>query len=216
MTSLNGGADDDVLNGGLGDDALTGGAGIDTASYVDETTAMFVDLAAGTARRGSAGAAIEDTLYGIENVTGGSGADGLTGSTAANILDGGAGNDVLLGGGGADTILGDAGDDAITGGAGNDTLSGGDGDDTFTYNFGDGADSVDGGAGIDTLNIIGTALPTRWTSSERHLPHQLRGRHADRRRGGHGQSGRWHGHAKLRRLGSAVSREPGDRIGLGL
>jgi len=155
--ALNGGAGDDVLNGGLGADALTGGAGIDTASYADETAAMFVDLTAGTARRGSAGAAIEDTLNGVENVTGGSGADGLTGSTAANILSGGAGNDILLGLGGADTILGDAGDDAITGGAGNDTLVGGDGDDTFTYNFGDGADSVDGGAGLDTLNIVGTA-----------------------------------------------------------
>ena len=66
---LNGGAGNDVLNGGLGADALTGGAGIDTASYADEGTAMFVDLTAGTARRGSAGAAIEDTLNGIENVT---------------------------------------------------------------------------------------------------------------------------------------------------
>jgi Ca2+-binding RTX toxin-like protein len=155
--SLNGGADNDVLNGGLGADALTGGAGIDTASYADETAAMFVDLAAGTARRGSAVAAIEDTLNGIENVTGGSGADGLTGSNAANVLRGGVGNDVLLGGGGADTIFGDADNDAITGGAGNDTLNGGLGSDTFSYVMGDGADTVAGDGGTDTLAITGNA-----------------------------------------------------------
>jgi Ca2+-binding RTX toxin-like protein len=167
--ALNGGAGDDVLDGGLGADALVGGTGIDTASYANEGAAMFVDLTAGTARRGSAAAAIEDTLNGVENVTAGSGADGLTGSAAANVLRGGAGNDVLLGLAGADTISGDEGDDAITGGTGNDTLIGGDGNDTFTYNFGDGADNVDGGAGLDTLNIIGTAtantLDVIWNGS---------------------------------------------------
>ena len=155
--SLNGGADNDILAGGLGADVLNGGAGNDTASYAGETSAMFVDLTAGTARRGAALNPVEDTLAGIENATGGSGGDTLAGTAAANVLSGGAGNDILLGLGGADTIFGDAGDDAITGGAGNDTLVGGDGDDTFTYNFGDGADSVDGGTGLDTLNIIGTA-----------------------------------------------------------
>ena len=185
----------------MGADALTGGAGIDTASYADETAAMFVDLTAGTARRDTAASPIEDTLNGIENVTGGSGADALTGSNAANTLRGGAGNDILLGLGGADTILGDAGDDAITGGAGNDTLVGGDGDDTFTYNFGDGADSVDGGTGLDTLNIIGTAtantLDVIWNGTSLT---NFEGGTLTQRRGG-GQSGRWHGHADLRRLG---------------
>jgi Ca2+-binding RTX toxin-like protein len=153
--NLNGGTGDDVLNGGLGNDVLAGGAGIDTASYAGESDAMFVDLAAGTARRGSAGAAIEDTLNGVENLTGGSGADRLTGSNAANVLNGGDGNDVLLGGGGADTILGDVGDDAITGGTGNDNLNGGVGNDTFTYVMGDGADTLAGDVGADTLNITG-------------------------------------------------------------
>src|SRR5262249_19687736 len=59
---LSGGAGDDTLAGDLGNDTLAGGAGNDTASYAGETGAMFVDLAAGTARRGSAAAAVEDTL----------------------------------------------------------------------------------------------------------------------------------------------------------
>jgi Ca2+-binding RTX toxin-like protein len=154
--TLNGGAGDDVLIGGLGNDRLIGGDGVDTASYAGETDAMFVDLGAGNARRGSAAAAIEDRLNGIENVIGGVGNDTLTGNSGANTLDGGAGDDKLLGGGGADNLIGGLGNDTLIGGRDNDILSGGDGNDTFIYNFGDGADSVDGGAGSDTLNIIGT------------------------------------------------------------
>jgi Ca2+-binding RTX toxin-like protein len=137
--TLNGNAGNDTLSGGAGNDTLNGGTGVDTATYASETDAMFVSLAAGTARRGSAAAAVEDTLAAIENVTGGSGDDTLTGSTGANQLDGGAGNDTLVGLGGADF------------------LNGGLGNDTFTYGIGDGADTVDGGTGTDTLNITGTA-----------------------------------------------------------
>ena len=142
------------------------------------SAAMFVDLPAGTARRGSAASPIEDTLNGIENVTGGSGADGLTGSDAANVLHGGAGNDLLLGLGGADTIFGDGDDDAITGGAGNDTLVSGGGNDTFSYVFGDGADAWMAGR-LDTLNITATARQHAGCRLERHVPHHLRRRHAD-------------------------------------
>jgi len=137
--ALNGNGGNDTLNGGLGEDTLTGAGGTDTASYAGESNAMFINLATGSARRGSAGAPVEDTLVTIENVIGGDGNDSITGGTGANRLEGGFGNDTLVGG------------------TGNDTLIGGDGNDTFTYAFGDGADSVDGGAGIDTLNIIGTA-----------------------------------------------------------
>jgi len=137
--TLTGNGGNDTLLGGLGNDTLNGGAGSDTASYAGETDAMFVSLAGGTARRGAAAAAIEDTLAAIENVTGGAGSDTLTGNGNANILGGGAGNDTLAGGGGVDTL---------DGGAGNDT---------FTYTFGDGADAVDGGTGSDTLDIAGTS-----------------------------------------------------------
>ncbi|HKD29625.1 MAG TPA: calcium-binding protein, partial [Xanthobacteraceae bacterium] len=121
---LTGGAGDDTLAGGLGNDTLAGGAGNDTASYAGETDAMFVDLTAGTARRGSAAAAIEDTLSSIENVTGGSGNDTIAGSAVANILIGGAGNDRL------------------NGGAGNDTLTGGAGSDTFVFDANFGHDQI--------------------------------------------------------------------------
>jgi Ca2+-binding RTX toxin-like protein len=89
---------------------------------------MFVNLTVvapattGTARRGSAAAAVEDTLTGIENVVGGSGNDILTGDAGANALDGGLGNDTLTGGGGNDTLTGGLGTDTLTGGAGNDTF----------------------------------------------------------------------------------------------
>ena len=154
--ALNGGADDDTLSGGAGNDALNGNGGVDTASYAGELDAFFVSLIAGTARRGSAAAAVEDTLAGIENVTGGSGNDDIAANGGSQTLDGGAGNDTLSSGGGADTLIGGIGNDTLTGGAGNDTMSGGTGNDTFNYTIGDGADAVDGGADADTLAILGT------------------------------------------------------------
>ncbi|ANP46460.1 beta strand repeat-containing protein [Candidatus Viadribacter manganicus] len=135
---LSGYGGNDTLNGGAGNDTLNGGTGVDTATYVNETDAMFVDLATGTARRGSAGASVEDTLAQIENVTGGGGDDVLTGNNSANILAGGVGNDTIRGAGGADTLLGEAGND------------------TIVFMFGDGNDVIDGGADTDTASILGT------------------------------------------------------------
>jgi len=136
--ALTGGTGNDTLSGGLGADVLTGAAGTDTASYADETTAMFVDLSTGSARRGLAINPVEDTLVTIENVTGGSGDDSITGNANANRLEGGGGGDILIGGGGVDTLLG------------------GDGNDTFNYTVGDGNDAqVNGGNDNDTLNITG-------------------------------------------------------------
>jgi Ca2+-binding RTX toxin-like protein len=155
--TLSGGSDNDTLSGGLGNDTLDGGGGADTASYAGETDDMFIDLAAGTARRGSAEDPVEDTLILIDNVLGGAGNDTIAGDADANSLDGGAGNDTLNGAGNADTLNGGEGDDTLNGGDGNDTVNGGEGDDTINYTFGDGADTVDGGAGFDTLNILGTA-----------------------------------------------------------
>ena len=148
---LSGGNGDDTLAGGLGNDTLVGGGGSDTVSYASETDAMFVSLAAGNTRRGSASAAVEDSIATIENVVGGAGNDEIVGSNAANILFGGDGNDVFAGG------------------RGNDTFMGGTGDDTFNYLFGDGANSVDGGADFDRINIVGTTagntLDVIWNGS---------------------------------------------------
>src|SRR5215831_18238646 len=160
IENVTGGAGNDTLNGGLGNDTLAGGLGTDTASYAGEIDAMFVDLVAGTARRGNAAAAIEDTMATIENVTGGSGNDAITGSAAANVLTGGAGNDsitgsavanVLTGGAGNDSILAGAGNDIIIGGLGNDTMNGGAGNDSFVFEVGFGRDTITafGDAGTD-------------------------------------------------------------------
>jgi Ca2+-binding RTX toxin-like protein len=170
VDTLNGGADDDTLNGGLGNDVLNGGAGVDTASYAGETADMFVSLVNGTARRGTAGAPVEDTLNSIENVVGGSGNDTITANGGTQTLDGGAGNDTLNGGAGADVLLGGGGNDNLTGGTGNDVMSGGSGNDTFAYTIGDGTDTVDGGAAdVDRLNILGTnvanTLDVLWDGS---------------------------------------------------
>jgi Ca2+-binding RTX toxin-like protein len=109
---LTGGAGDDVLEGGGGNDTLDGGSGNDTASYASATSMVEVDLRVAGAQ--STLGAGDDTLIGIENLTGSAFNDRLTGNSGDNLLIGGAGDDRLS---------------AITGG--NDTLRGGAGGDTY-------------------------------------------------------------------------------------
>ena len=73
------------------------GAGVDTLSYAGTTTAISVNLSTGSATGFS-------SISGIENVTGGDGADVLTGDANANVLFGGAGADTLDLGPGNDDI----------------------------------------------------------------------------------------------------------------
>ncbi len=148
---LDGRAGDDTLNGGLGNDTINGGFGNDTADYYSAaTTAVIVNLMTGTATGGQG----NDTLSGIENVTGGSGADTLTLSAVGGTLRGNAGNDILTGGDGDDTIYGDGDKDSLVGGGGNDTLYGGNDDDALTGDLG--IDTLVGGAGNDTYNVNGS------------------------------------------------------------
>ena len=95
---LVGGDADDILVGGDAGDSINGQAGSDTTSYEDRTTPVSVDLAALQAPDG-------DMMSGIENVTGGTGADTLKGDGDPNRLDGLAGADTLTGRAGADTVL---------------------------------------------------------------------------------------------------------------
>ncbi|MBG0774424.1 calcium-binding protein, partial [Oleidesulfovibrio alaskensis] len=92
---------DDTLIGGSGDDMLDGGSGIDTASYAGAGSGVQADLSAGTATGTTTG---NDTLDGIENLTGSAFNDTLTGSDENNSLLGGAGDDRLFGGKGNDTL----------------------------------------------------------------------------------------------------------------
>ncbi len=113
---LEGGEGDDTLAGGAGNDTLNGGAGNDTADFSDTDGYFRLDLDVATAQ--ALGAAGADTLIGIENVIGGSGANTIYGSAANNRLEGGAGNDYLDGRGGDDIIIGGAGADQLNGRAG--------------------------------------------------------------------------------------------------
>lgn len=125
--SIDAGGGNDTLSGGLGDDVLNGGSGSDTAFYGDVavTSGVTVNLATGMASGGEG----NDTLIGIENITGTVYDDSLTGDDAANILKGGKGNDTLTGGGGIDTAVyeGDRSNYTITITATGVTVAGADG-----------------------------------------------------------------------------------------
>ncbi|MGV3576670.1 MAG: peroxidase family protein, partial [Devosia sp.] len=155
---LFGGSGNDLIDGGDGNDTVFGGAGNDifVASMNDGNDTYYggelsgdsgndtldmafltvdavVDLGTGVGGRGSAVSTESgtDTLYGIENVTTGSGNDTIIMSNAVNVVDGGAGEDIFVFGSTAaahgDTIRGfEAGDkidlsgiDANAGVAGN-------------------------------------------------------------------------------------------------
>ncbi|MGK9167870.1 hypothetical protein KXR53_16305 [Inquilinus limosus] len=128
--TLNGGNGNDLLIGGAGNDRMDGGAGVDTVNYVDAASRMTIDLAAGTAT--NSGGTENDTLIGIENVTGSRFNDVMIGSAGDNVLNGGAG------------------DDTITGGAGKDTIDGGTGSDTANYSNSNAAVTINLTTGINT------------------------------------------------------------------
>jgi Ca2+-binding RTX toxin-like protein len=129
--ALSGLGGEDLLDGGDSDDTLDGGTGIDTATYASAGLGVAVSLAiTGAQETGGAG---NDTLVGIENLTGSAHDDKLFGNAAANVLSGLAGNDRFDAAGGADTLLGGDGDDILIGGAGGDVLDGGEGFDLVSY-----------------------------------------------------------------------------------
>lgn len=156
----------DTLRGDAGNDTLVGAGGTDTALYT-AAAGVRLNLALTTAQDTGMGI---DVLSGIENATGGTGADELRG----NALD-----NQLQGMGGSDTLYGGSGSDLIYGGAGNDLLYGGDFGDLFIFTTSDGSDTVadfqDGtdsivmgnfntvtiqDAGANTLLIYGTTQVT--------------------------------------------------------
>ena len=102
--TLVGGAGNDMFVAGIGDgndsyfgDELNGGTGVDTLDMSAITAAATVDLGTGVLGHGSAFSSQTgtDTLWGVENVVTGSGADSITASEALNVMDGGAGNDTF-------------------------------------------------------------------------------------------------------------------------
>lgn len=147
--------DNDILNGGAGNDELDGGYGQDTADYSDAHHSVLASIDKGYARGIDVGS---DTLWSIENITGGDGNDILHGDNGGFLGIGGNGANVLDGQGGDDFLNGWGGDDTLLGGDGQDTLYGGDGDDRLYGQMGNdwlsgeaGNDYLNGGAGNDTL-----------------------------------------------------------------
>ncbi|MFN3670800.1 MAG: peroxidase family protein [Bosea sp. (in: a-proteobacteria)] len=96
------GAGDDLIVGAKSDgddvyfgDEMDGGTGVDTLDLSAITANLTVDLGNGLGGRGSASSSQSglDTLWGVENVATGSGADTITASVAVNVMEGGAGAD---------------------------------------------------------------------------------------------------------------------------
>lgn len=158
--TLRGAASNDTISGNSGDDTINPGTGTDTVvgdcsgllcpagshdvlDYTGCTTAVAVNLAAGTLQDGG-------SVGGVEDVTATDQGDSIVGSDSpgGNRINGAGGNDVLVGGGGPDTIDGGTGGDTIqgdNGAAGTDAAD--------TINAYDGiADTVNCGGENDTAN----------------------------------------------------------------
>ncbi|HEX8308953.1 MAG TPA: putative Ig domain-containing protein [Allosphingosinicella sp.] len=146
--TITGGDGNDTLLGSDGADTLHGEAGTDLADYSLSTSAVAVDLAAGT---GVGGYAQGDQLFAIEKLKGSAHADTLTGSMGQDDLRGGDGTDVIDGGAESDLIEGGAGADTLRGGLGSDTI--------YARTVAGGAleDVIDGGDGVDELRLAGDA-----------------------------------------------------------
>ncbi|MBN8605809.1 MAG: M10 family metallopeptidase C-terminal domain-containing protein [Caulobacterales bacterium] len=137
--TINGGDDNDWLDGGAGGDTIDGGNGVDVAAFGASTSAVILDLQAGTF---SGGDAAGDTLTNIEGVSGSAHADNIFGDGNANALFGQNGADFIQGRGGADSVYGGNQNDWLDGGAGGDLIDGGAGTDTAAF-----------GASIAAVNV---------------------------------------------------------------
>jgi Ca2+-binding RTX toxin-like protein len=114
ISTLFGGAGDDLLRGMDGVDSLVGGAGIDTADYSYATGGLNASLNSTGSITLTVSSTDADILSSIENLIGGSGDDIFFGDIGANSLSGGAGNDTLSGGAGADRLSGGLGADRFS------------------------------------------------------------------------------------------------------
>ena len=118
----------DTLLGGTGDDnfyssnsneTIDGGDGFDALSYIDSTSAVYVNTTTGV----SSGGGGNDRITNIENFEGTLYNDTIIGSDKSEIFTPREGNDTVSAGGGDDYIFAhNGGDDTLDGGAGNDML----------------------------------------------------------------------------------------------
>jgi Ca2+-binding RTX toxin-like protein len=130
---LDGWLGNDVLSGGLGADRLIGGEGLDTATYINSTAGVTVDLRIQGVGQNTGGEGV-DTLIGIEYLAGSNFGDTLMGDDSFNLITdtGTAATSVA---GQTDSLFGFAGNDtlhvtrAAAALATNINMDGGDGDD---------------------------------------------------------------------------------------
>ena len=116
---------------------LNGGAGTDTVSYTGSSTGVRASLTTNSATGQG-----QDTLVGVEDLSGSAYADTLAGSGSANRLSGSGGADVLYGRSAGDMLVGGPGSDELLGEGHADTL--------YSRDGVNGNDSLDGGSGSDT------------------------------------------------------------------
>ena len=160
--TLSGTALNDNFVGGAGADVIDGREGIDTVWYVNNTTAVNINLQTGINQGGDAQG---DVLISVESLIGTNFNDTLTGNSLANGLEGGLGNDTIYGGDGNDVIygsfytqLGPFAVDVAAGGPQADMLYGGNGNDLIISAPDDRGTFAFGQAGNDTIQVVsGTA-----------------------------------------------------------
>ncbi len=154
--SLNGEDGNDTLSGGLGNDQIVGGAGTDTAVFNGNANApynrgVWANLGTGLVTGGEG----NDTLSGIEN---------LTGSNYTDFLTGNAGNNRLIANDGTDTFYATAGTDTLDGGAGNDAIDFGT-TGAATASLASGTYTITGGSGtfVGIEHLLGSSAGDNFT-----------------------------------------------------
>ncbi len=164
---LSGAGGKDMLIGLGGNDDLRGGAGSDTAAYAYSQNPISADLRAGTVTGEG-----NDSLAGVENVTGTESGDTFAGDSGNNVFDGVSGSDTInfaaspalvdaslatgvTTGDGQDTLLGienaigSPHNDSIAGNHSPNAIAGGLGNDTLAA--AEGNDQLTGEEGNDRL-----------------------------------------------------------------
>ncbi|MGQ0589000.1 MAG: calcium-binding protein [Sphingosinicella sp.] len=147
--SLFGLAGDDLLFGFGGNNLLDGGADVDTVSYAEAGSTVFVRLNGGATNNGQGGT---DTIVNVENAIGTSFNDTMIGNGLANRLEGGLGADYLIGLAGNDVLVGGTGAaNSLQGGTGDDLYVVSVAGDTLIEFAGEGTDTVQTGLASYTL-----------------------------------------------------------------
>lgn len=163
-------------SGNYGNDSVDGGGDFDTISFFGASSAVVVDMRAGTVNGGGSSGTGSVRFANVERVEGSAHDDRLTahdgmatdGIFSGAFLYGAGGNDTLTGGATGDSLFGEfdfgfggtSGDDRLAGRGGIDFLNGGGGDDVFVFDVAPNdanADNVEGFlTGSDKLEIDNT------------------------------------------------------------